>query len=57
MIRRLIGVLWIASIVCGARFACARESLRNTDLQDSYQELNVKSFHGGLPRLKVALEF
>jgi predicted SprT family Zn-dependent metalloprotease len=36
------------------RYAYSRESLRSTDLQDAYQELNAKSFHGALPRAQVS---
>jgi predicted SprT family Zn-dependent metalloprotease len=44
----------LALIALCARYAYSRESLRNTDLQDAYQELNVKSFHGALPKAQVS---
>jgi hypothetical protein len=44
----------LALIALCAGYAYSRESLRNTDLQDAYQELNVKSFHGALPRAQVS---
>jgi predicted SprT family Zn-dependent metalloprotease len=47
-------LLILVVIALCASYAYSRESVRNTDLQDAYQDLNVKSFHGALPKAQVS---
>jgi hypothetical protein len=49
----LTAIAALSVIVCGARYAYARESLRKTDLEAWYQEDNAKYFAGELESVRV----
>jgi hypothetical protein len=53
MRRTLVAVAALAVIVCGARYAYARESLRGVDLDGWFQEDNARFFGGELQPVRV----
>ena len=48
-----ISVVAVAVILAGARYAIARESLRDTNLHEIYERINQESFDGKLPNVPV----
>jgi hypothetical protein len=48
-----LSVIALSAIIAGVSYAYDRESFRNTDLHDLYQQMNRDDFHGGLPQSQI----